>query len=65
LGILKLFRGVDPTRAEAVSARALEIGAFDYKSVAAARKPNASAAKDSPPTTLFDHANLRGPGYYH
>jgi transposase len=67
LGILKLFRGVDPMRAEAVSARALEIGAFDYKSIATllARKPGASSAKDSPTTTLFDHANLRGPGYYH
>ena len=67
LGIFKLFRGVDPTRAEAVSARALEIGAFDYRTVAAllARKSNASSAKDSPPSTLFDHANLRGPGYYH
>jgi len=67
LGILKLFRGVDLDRAEAVSARALEIGAFDCKNVAAllARKSGATAAKDGSPATLFDHANLRGPGYYH
>ena len=30
-----------------------------------ARKPDSTAAKDSSPATLFDHANLRGPGYYH
>ena len=66
LGILQLYRGVDPARAEAVSARALEIGALNCKSVASllARKP-AAAARDSGPATLFDHANLRGPGYYH
>jgi transposase len=66
LGVLKLYRGVDAALAEAVSARALDIGAFNCKSVAAllARKP-APAARDGAPATLFDHANLRGPGYYH
>ena len=67
LGVLKLYRGVDPARAEAVSARALEIGALNCKSVAAllTQKSGAAAAKASEPATLFDHANLRGPGYYH
>jgi transposase len=66
LGLLKLYRGVDPARAEAVSIRALEIGALNCKSIAAllARK-SAAAAKDGATATLFDHANLRGPGYYH
>lgn len=66
LGMLKLYRGVDAVRTEAVSARALEIGAFNCKSVAAllARKSPAPA-RETAPTTLFDHANLRGPGYYH
>ena len=66
LGILRLYRGVDPARAEAVSARALEIGALACKSVASllARKHDGTAAKDGAQTTLFDHANLRGPGYY-
>jgi transposase len=31
LGVLKLYRGVEPARAEAVSARALELGAFNCK----------------------------------
>ncbi len=67
LGMLKLYRGVDPGRAEAVSARALEIGAFNCKSIAAllARKSGATGARDGAAATLFDHANLRGPGYYH
>jgi hypothetical protein len=49
---------------EAVSARAVELGVLDSKGVTAllARKV---AATDSPTPTLFDHANLRGPGYYH
>ena len=34
LGILRLYRGIEPARAEAVSARALEIGALNYRSVA-------------------------------
>ena len=37
------------------------------KSVASllAQKHDKSATKDSGEATLFDHANLRGPGYYH
>jgi transposase len=67
LGILRCYRGLDPTRLEAVSARAVELGVLNCKGVAAllARKPDSTAAKDSRPATLFDHANLRGPGYYH
>jgi transposase len=67
LGILKLYRGVDAERAEAVSARALELGAFASNAVASllASKRGKPAAKDGAQTTLFDHANLRGPGYYH
>ena len=34
LGILRLYRGIDPERAETVSARAVAIGALTYKSVA-------------------------------
>jgi hypothetical protein len=34
LGILHTYRGVDPAHVEAVSARALELGALNCKSVA-------------------------------
>jgi transposase len=68
LGILRSYRGLDPARLEAVSARAVELGVLNCKGVASllARKPDhAAAAKDNRAATLFDHANLRGPGYYH
>jgi transposase len=67
LGILRSYRGVDPVHVEAVSARALELGALNCKSVASllAQKRDKAASKDSRAATLFDHANLRGPGYYH
>ena len=67
LGILRSYRGVDPARVEAVSARALELGALNCKSVASllAQKRDKAAANDSGQASLFDHANVRGPGYYH
>jgi transposase len=67
LGILRSYRGLDTARVEAVSARALELGVLNSKGVAAllARKPDDATTKNDPPATLFDHANLRGPGYYH
>jgi transposase len=67
LGILRSYRGLDAGRVEAVSARAVELGVLICKGVAAllARKPEEATAKDDPPATLFEHVNLRGPGYYH
>ena len=67
LGILRLYRGVELARAEAVSVRALEIGALTCKSIASilAHKRDKTASNDAVQKTLFEHANLRGPGYYH
>ena len=67
LGILRSYRGLDTARLEAVSARALELNVLNCKGVAAllARKPEQAAADNDPPATLFEHANLRRPGYYH
>jgi transposase len=67
LGILRSYRGLDTARLEAVSARALELGVLNCKGVAAllARKPDDAAAREGRPAPLLDHANLRGPGYYH
>ena len=67
LGILRSYRGLDAGRVEAVSARAVDLGVLNCRGVASllARKPDSAAAKDSSPATLFDHVNLRGPGYYH
>jgi transposase len=65
LGILRAYRGLDPARLEAVSARAVELGVLNCKGVASllARKFDPSGA-DSSPVTLIDHANVRGPRYY-
>ena len=67
LGILRLYRGVELARAEAVSVRALEIGALTCKSIASilAHKRDKTASNDAVQKSLFEHANLRGPGYYH
>jgi hypothetical protein len=64
LGILRAYRGLDVARLEAVSARAVELGVLNCKGVAALLASKV-AAKSTPTPTLFDHANLRGPGYYH
>jgi transposase len=66
LGILRLFRDLEAARAEAVSARALRIGALTYKSIASilanrlARQPATTE-----PEAVIDHVNLRGPSYFH
>jgi transposase len=67
LGILRLYRGIEPVRAEAVSARALEIGAMNYRSVASILANNldrAAARQNRNEPTLFDHPNVRGPRYF-
>ena len=66
LGVLRLFRGLAPARAEAVAARAVAIGALTYKSVASILETNldrASQAADN--ATVIEHPNVRGPGYFH
>lgn len=66
LGVLRLFPGLAPARAEAVAARAVAIGALTYKSVASILKNNldrASPAAES--STVIEHQNLRGPRYFH
>ena len=67
LGILRLYRGIEPMRAEAISARAIEIGAMNYRSVASILTNNldrvaSRQSRDEP--TLFDHPNVRGPRYF-
>jgi transposase len=67
LGVLRLFRGVDAARAEAVSLRAVEIGALTYASVASILKHrlDRSASPQAADGTPLLHANIRGPRYYH
>jgi transposase len=66
LGVIRLFRGVDRVRAEAVADRALAIGALNYKSVASILNHNLDrAAKAAETSAVVEHSNLRGPGYFH
>jgi transposase len=67
LGVLRLLRDLEHSRAEAVSARALQIGALTSKSIAAilANRLAVKPARDPEPTAILEHANLRGPGYFH
>lgn len=65
--MLRLFRGANRERAEPVSARALEIGAFGYRSIASilAHKLDRPATPRDGDTTPLLHANIRGSGYFH
>jgi len=67
VGVLRLFRGIEAARAEAVCIHALEIGARSYQSVASIlkhgldRKASPQAADGAP----ILHANIRGSRYFH
>lgn len=65
LGILRLFRDIDRNRAEAVSARAVEIGGLNCKRIASLIANHKAACHSTEPTAIVHHANLRGPDYFH
>jgi hypothetical protein len=66
LGVLRLYRGLDPARAEAVSARAIAIGALTYKSIASILAHNLDrAAPQAGTAPVIDHPNVRGSRYFH
>jgi transposase len=67
LGVLRLFRGLDAVRVEAVSLRAVEIGALAYASIASILKHrlDQSASPQAADGTPLLHDKIRGSGYYH
>src|SRR3954447_13798205 len=66
LGVLRLYRGLDPTRAEAVSARAVAIGALTSTSIASILAHNLDRAPPQPEgAPVIDHPNVRGSRYFH
>jgi len=67
LGVLRLFRGLEAVRVEAVSLRAVEIGALAYASIASILKHrlDQSASPQAAEDTPLMHENIRGSGYYH
>ncbi len=65
MGALKLYRAISSTQAEAVSARAVEIGGLTCKSIASLITTYKAAKPSTEPAAVGEHANLRGPGYFH
>ena len=67
LGVLRLFRGIEAVRAEAVSLRAIEIGVLSYASVASIFKHrlDQKASPQAADGTPLLHDNIRGSGYFH
>lgn len=69
LGLMRLVRSVGHARMEAACERALAIGSHRYKSVASIlekgldRQPATAPAQAE--LSLPEHANVRGPAYYH
>jgi transposase len=68
LGILRLGKSVGDDRLEAACERAITIGAASYSSLKSILKNGLDKKRISTPaqTSLpLEHANVRGPGYYH
>ena len=68
LGLMRLAREHGRTRMEAACERALAVGAYRYRSVASILQKGLDRQPLVPQQAelaLPDHANLRGPGYYH
>ncbi|WP_457580274.1 Mu transposase domain-containing protein [Ensifer canadensis] len=65
LGILRLYRDITRDRAEAVSARAVEIGGLTCKTITSLISTHKSARHSTEPAAVMEHVNLRGSGYFH
>jgi len=64
-GIMKLFRGIDQTRAESVAVRALAIGALNCRSVESILRRNLDRTPAAAgTTTAINHPNVRGSRYF-
>ena len=69
LGLMRLARTAGHERLEAACVRALAIGVYRYRSVASILDKGLDRQPLTPPEqaelALPDHANVRGPTYYH
>jgi hypothetical protein len=67
LGVLRLFKDLNQTRAEAVAARSIACEAFTYKSIASiiASKLDRATTAASEPQAVLTQGNLRGSKYFH
>jgi len=69
LGLMRLARNFGGERMEAACIRALAIGTYRYRSVASILDKGLDRQPVTPPAqaelALPEHANVRGPDYYH
>jgi transposase len=65
LGVLNLYREIDAQKAEAVSTRAVEISGLNCKSISALIKTYKAPRHSDESAAVGEHANLRGPSYFH
>src|SRR6476469_348453 len=65
LGVLRLFKDIDPERAEMIAARAVAVSALTYKSIASIIANKLERSSRDTEDAIIEHPNLRGPGYFH
>lgn len=65
LGVLRLFKDIDPERAELIAARAVAVSALTYKSIASIIANKLERSSRDTEDAIIEHPNLRGPGYFH
>src|SRR5258708_2226860 len=65
LGVLRLFKDIDPERAELIAARAVAVSALTYKSIASIIANKLERRSRDTEDAVIEHPNLRGPGYFH
>ena len=65
LGVLRLFKDIDPERAELIAARAVAVSALTYKSIASIIANKLERSSRDTDDAIIEHPNLRGPGYFH
>lgn len=64
MGVLQLYKALDKTRAESVSAYALAVGGLNSKSVASILSNSLDLAVSAEGDGVDSHANVRGPLYF-
>jgi transposase len=65
LGVLRLFKDLDPERAELIAARAVAVRALTYKSIASIIANKLERSSRDTEDAIIEHPNLRGPRYFH
>ena len=67
LGILRLVRAWGAERVEAACLRGSDIGARSYSSIVSILRNNLDRVRPAarPETPALEHANIRGPRYFH